>query len=320
MATGVSVVLPVFNARDYVAEALDSLLRQSHEDFELIAVDDGSTDGSGTILDGYAARDLRVRVEHRPHQGLVATLNAGCKLASGRYIARLDADDVALPERFERQVSFLDRHPDVAALGTGITVVAADGRQLRTVSYPSGHSEIARRLAATTPLVHPTVMLRAQPLRDAGGYRSAFTVAQDHDLWLRLAERHRLANLSDPLVEYRLHGNQLTVKHLKAAVMELLAANAATTQRRSQGSDPLDSVSEITMETLASLGVSAEAVSDAVRKYAIGLSRSLRAVGSEDAAAAVLNGVRDHLRFGAASLKIERYRGRAASVKRRARR
>ena len=320
MAPSVSVVLPVFNARDYVGEALKSVLGQSREDFELIVVDDGSTDGSGAILDEYAASDSRVRVDHRPHRGLVPTLNAGCRRATARYIARLDADDVASPERLERQLSFLERHPDVAVLGTGVTVVGADGRQLQTVSYPADHAEIVRRLGATTPIVHPTVMVRAQPLREVGGYRSAFTVAQDHDLWLRLAERHKLANLVDPLVEYRVHETQLTVERLEAAVIEMLAANAAAKSRRSGGRDPLDGVTEIKMETLASLGISAEAVAEAVRQWAIPLSRTLRAVGSEDAADAVLNRVPDHVRFGPLRRRFEHYRGRAARAGRRARR
>lgn len=206
-APKVSVVMPVYNAETYLGEAVDSILNQTFPDFELIAVNDGSPDGSGAILDAFAARDTRVRHVRRENGGVTAALQTGLGVARGNYIARMDSDDIARPERFEKQVKKLDSEPDIVALGTQFLSIDPDGRPLKVIPLPLEHAEIDARLVGEQGLAlcHPSVMMRADVLKTAGGYDTRFPKAQDIELFLRLAEVGRLVNLPDVLMEYRQH-------------------------------------------------------------------------------------------------------------------
>ncbi len=210
----ISVVMPVFNAERFLAQAMESILAQSFREFELIAIDDGCTDASADILNEYA-RDDRLRVFRRSHEALPATLNFGCAMATGKYIARMDADDVALPNRFQRQIEFLDRHPSVAILGTQLERIREDGTPIDVTSVPLAHAEIAANMQNFCCMHHPTVMMRAEALRSLGGYREAFFAAEDHDLWLRASERFELANLPEILLRYRIHTRALSFQKLE---------------------------------------------------------------------------------------------------------
>ena len=207
MTPAVSVVMPVYDAEAYLGLALDSILAQTFLDFELIAVDDGSRDGSRALLERCAARDPRVRVIVRPHAGVSATLNAGLALARGALIARMDADDVAHPERLARQVAHLRAHREIVALGTEVEVIDPQGWPIRTLGVPLDHDAIDTALlrGRGEALVHPVAMFRREALEAVGGYRGAFDHAEDIDLYLRLAERGRLANLPETLLQYRHH-------------------------------------------------------------------------------------------------------------------
>lgn len=202
MRPRISVVMSVYNGERWLREAVDSVLGQTLGDFELLVIDDGSTDTTARILDGY--RDPRVRVIHQPRAGLTVSLNRGIRRAAAPLIARLDADDVALPERFARQVAFLDAHPEVGLLGTGCRDVNQSGAVLGTFRPPEGHSDIRRALIRYNPIVHSSVMMRRRPLETAGLYDETLPVAQDYDLWVRMSRITRLANLPEPLVLRRL--------------------------------------------------------------------------------------------------------------------
>jgi len=197
-----SVVMAVHNAERWVREALDSVLAQTVRDLEVIVIDDGSTDGTGAILD--ACRDPRVRVVHQPRAGLTRSLNRGIHTSTAPLVARLDADDVALPERFARQMAFLDAHPEVGLVGTGCREIAPSGEILGTVRPPADDGAIRRGLIRRNPFVHSSVMLRRAVLEQVGGYDEGLDVAQDYDLWLRMGSVTRMANLPDPLVLRRL--------------------------------------------------------------------------------------------------------------------
>jgi glycosyltransferase involved in cell wall biosynthesis len=201
----ISVLMPVYQAERYLEEAVESILAQSFDDFELLALDDGSTDESPRILAALADRDDRIRVHVAPHAGLVSRLNEGLAQARGTYIARMDADDISYPERFERQIAFLETHPECVAVGTAVDEVDPDGRPIRPLDIRPSHEEIESRLLQGDggALIHASALYRTDALRGVGGYRQGLDGGEDIDLHLRLAECGRLANLPDRLFLYR---------------------------------------------------------------------------------------------------------------------
>ncbi|MBU2994050.1 glycosyltransferase family A protein [Octadecabacter sp. 1_MG-2023] len=237
-----TVMLPVYDAERYLREAMDSILAQSFRDFELIAVDDGSGDKSAEILDGYAAKDSRVRVIRQTNGGVSVGCNAAIDAGSGQYLARMDADDIAWPDRFEKQVSYLDTHPKCVGLGTCFRIVDPEGRLLRVVSAPLTHEEIDARHASGKGLLsicNPSVMMRMDAVRTVGKYDVDFRSAHDIEIFLRLAEVGTLANLPDILFDYRMHmssiGHAGRSKQLNFA---WLAAKMAAQRRGTAFSEP----------------------------------------------------------------------------------
>jgi GT2 family glycosyltransferase len=203
----ITVLLPVYNGQAHLAEAVDSVLAQTQRDFELLVVDDGSTDATPALLAQYVQADARVRVAAQPNAGLVAALNCGLALARGRYVARLDADDVCRPERLARQAAFLDRRPEVLACGSWAHVLGGPARAVWR--YPANDADLRAQVVFETPFCHPAVMVRAEALARHGlAYDPAFREAEDYALWARLAEHGALANLPEVLLEYRVHPAQ----------------------------------------------------------------------------------------------------------------
>jgi len=194
--------MSVHNGAPWVREAVDSILAQTFADLEMIVIDDGSTDGTPEAL--ASIRDPRLRVERRTRQGLTLALNRALELAQAPLLARLDADDLALPERLARQVQFLQAHPDVGLLGTAAREVDPSGRDVAVVRPPVDDDAIRRTLIRANPFVHSSVIVRRSVLDRAGRYDPGFPVAQDYDLWMRLSRVTRLANLPEPLVVRRL--------------------------------------------------------------------------------------------------------------------
>ncbi len=224
-APRVSVLLPVYNAARYVDVALGSIVAQTLTDFEAIVVDDGSTDASREILRRWADRDRRIVLLRRPNGGHTSALNQALGLARGEYLARMDADDVACPQRFAQQVALLDESPEVVAVGGAIELIDPQGRPLVVRHFPVDHAAIdMSNLTGIVQLAHPAVMLRASALREVGGYDPSAEPAEDLELWLRLAEHGRLANVPDVVLQYRLHRNSVSqTRH----VQQVAAARAA---------------------------------------------------------------------------------------------
>jgi hypothetical protein len=251
----VSVVMSVFNGERFLRDAVESILEQRFRGFELIVINDGSTDKSASILDSYQKSDARVRVYHQENRGLIESLNRGCSLARGKYIARMDADDVSVSERVMWQVDFMEAHPQTGVVGGAIEWINAEGKPLGTQRYPAEDSQIKAALLRGCALCHPTVLFRTEVFVWAGGYRSVAVDAEDYDLWLRIAERFQLANLEAVVLKYRIHPNQVSVRKVAQQTLGLLAAQVAASSRRNGLPDPLSSVKEITPETLAAMGV-----------------------------------------------------------------
>jgi glycosyltransferase involved in cell wall biosynthesis len=206
----VSVLMSVHNGAPLVAAAVASVLGQSDGNLELIVVDDGSTDATAEVL--AAVADPRLRVQRQAHTGLTRALNRALAVARGPLVARLDADDVALPERLARQLAFLAAHDEVGLLGTAAREEDPGGGPARIVRPPTTDAALRRALIRANPFVHSSVMVRRELLERAGGYDERLAVAQDYDLWMRLARLTRMANLSDVLVVRRLGARRVSVE------------------------------------------------------------------------------------------------------------
>jgi glycosyltransferase involved in cell wall biosynthesis len=206
----VSVVMAVRNGAAWVAEAIGSVLGQTDGDHELIVVDDGSTDATADLLAGMS--DPRLRVVRQAAAGLTRALNRALGLARADLIARRDADDLALPERLARQRAFLAAHADVGVLGTAAREVDAAGVSVGEVRPPQDDAAIRRALIRANPFVHSSVMARRALLASAGGYDTRVAVAQDYELWMRLAPCTRLANLAEVLVVRRLGAGRVSIE------------------------------------------------------------------------------------------------------------
>jgi glycosyltransferase involved in cell wall biosynthesis len=211
----VSVLMPVYNAERYVTEAVESILAQTFRDFEFLIIDDGSTDRSLSILKRYAERDPRIYLVSRPNRGLVPTLNELIAMARGEFVARIDADDVALPERFERQIAFLRGHPEVVCVGGAVLEIDPAGHELAGVHrHPSHDAGIQEDLLrGCTAIWHPTATMRREAVASVGGYREEMKHCEDLDLWLRLGEIGRLANLEEVVLRYRVHPDSKTERY-----------------------------------------------------------------------------------------------------------
>lgn len=209
----VSVLLPVYNNMPYLPEAAQSILDQTFTDFELIIIDDGSTDRSPQVLREFAQRDPRIRLTLRDHnEGLDAGLIEGVEQARGRYIARMDADDVSLPHRLHRQVEHLESHPEVVLVGSRVMLIDPDGAPICEFARETTHEEIDRaHLELRWPIVHPAIMFRKKEMLEAGGYRRQYESLEDFDLFLRMAERGRLENIPEVLLHYRQHCDSMCV-------------------------------------------------------------------------------------------------------------
>ncbi len=202
--------MPVYNGERYLVDAVASILSQTTNDLELVCINDGSDDRSPQILEWFATQDSRIRVVHQPNCGIVDALNAGCAAARAPLICRMDCDDVALPDRLERQANFMRHNPDCTVVGGAILEIDADSDPLTISRLPQTHAEIIDNLLhRRAGHFHPTTMIRAADIEAVAGYRREFQWVEDHDLWLRLAQRGRLANLPEPVLCYRQHATSV---------------------------------------------------------------------------------------------------------------
>lgn len=232
-APSVSVLMPVFNADRYLADAIDSVLAQTFGDFEFMILDDGSSDGSLEIIERYAARDSRIRVISRENRGLVESLNELARAAGGQYLARMDADDICFRDRFEKQVAYLDAHPDCVVVGGWAIMVDEDCRPIVPLKPPLDHDGIdSGNLSGRTSFIHPSVLIRRSAFLQAGLYDLRYPHAEDKELWLRMAEIGRLANLPEYCLRYRVHMQSVSSQNQEVQNENCRQASAEAAARR----------------------------------------------------------------------------------------
>lgn len=228
----VSVLMPCHNAADTLSEALDSLANQSLSDYELIAVDDGSTDATPDLLCAAAARDHRIRVISQPHRGIITALNVGLKACTGNYIARMDADDRSHPDRLARQIAYLDEHPETAVVGCRVRGYPIDAVRQGFLIYIEwqnsllSNDDIRREIFVESPLAHPSVAFRPEWVERVGGYQDRGW-AEDYDLWLRLyLEGAGFAKIREVLLDWRERPERLTRLDSRYSLENFLRAKA----------------------------------------------------------------------------------------------
>lgn len=300
----ISVLLPAYNCASTLAEAAQSILSQTERDFELIIVNDGSTDGTGDVLAALSAEDARVRAVHQANGGIVKALNAGLALARGEFVARMDADDRSHPERFASQVAHLRAHPDCVCVGTLFRLMDAQG-QITSVQKPIRNfrqTDLRQLPPHIATLPHPSIMLRREVLQRIGGYRQGFSHAEDADLFLRLAEVGQLGVVQRPLLDYRIHDGSLSSTHFERQVDSAMRAWLCAllrSQHRPEPSDPagLD-LSEAATLALFNDPVLALAV-PLLRRYRLAEALHMR-LGQGEAMRAMLGLLREWLRHVAA--------------------
>ena len=209
MVPKVTVLMTVYNGLPYLGEAIASILEQTFKDFEFLIIDDASTDGSRSLIESYT--DARIRlICNEKNMGQTSSLNKGLHLAIGEYVARLDQDDIALPERLEKQVSYMVQHPQVVLLGTWCEFIDEVGNHVRYYRPPTSHQAIVDAFAIRNPFAHPSIMFRRAPVQEMGGYPADYPFGQDLALWQRLGYQYRVANLPEELVQIRVHSGQAT--------------------------------------------------------------------------------------------------------------
>lgn len=207
----VSVVMPAYNAEKYIRQAIESILNQTYKDFEFIIINDGSTDKTKEIVLSYVDSRI-VYLENEKNSGIVVTLNKGLDYATGEYIARMDADDVAVNSRLEKQVKYLDRNKNIGVLGTSICIFGEGIKEQKRV-FTTDVKQLKAELIFNSCIAHPTVMIRRKVLQNYNlKYDSEFAGAEDYCLWWNIAKVSNIATLPDALLNYRIHSSQITKK------------------------------------------------------------------------------------------------------------
>jgi GT2 family glycosyltransferase len=216
----VSVVTSVYNGEAYLEECVNSILNQTFQDFEYIILDNGSTDSTPEILDGYT--DSRIRIVHQENLGIAGSLNKGVDLSNGDLILRLDADDYSIPKRLEKQLTFMDRHPEIVLCGSRFKVLLGNETFDQTIDFIEENAVIRKTMVCFNPFAHSTVIYRKKAFIESGGYNKKFKYSQDYDLWLRLLECGEAHILKDILTTIRLSAQSGSNENRKAMKLEAL--------------------------------------------------------------------------------------------------
>jgi glycosyltransferase involved in cell wall biosynthesis len=239
----ISVIMPVYNAECFVADALHSILRQSFSDFECIVINDGSTDGTKKILEDIAISDSRIKLIQHEKRGLVATLNEGLTTARASLIARMDADDISLPDRLHIQWRKMKKEKNIILSGCAVRYMSPDGRLGRKAFFPRSEG-ISTHLYWGSPFSHPTVIFRRDSVLSVGGYREVFTFCEDYDLWLRIHKLGKMDNIPVILYYYRLHEQSVSRQNIHPQRKNTLITQALWLAEKISGDTGYANISE----------------------------------------------------------------------------
>lgn len=222
----VSILMSVYNAADTISSTIQSILQQSSRDYECIIINDGSSDRTAEILEQFRAKDPRIIVLSQQQKGLAAALNRGLFVARGKYIVRQDADDISLPDRFEKQLAYIERtRCDI--VGSYSYLINEKGNILKIDKRPDTHEAIARRLLIANCILHPTVMFKKESVLRIGGYNEEYEFSQDYDLYLRgLRAGLKYGCIPEPLVKIRHRSGASSVKNRRRQLLFALSAQA----------------------------------------------------------------------------------------------
>lgn len=219
----ISVVMPAYNAERYISEAIESILKQSFKDFELIIIDDCSTDKTPEIIQKYSKQDPRIKTyRNETNMKLAKTLNTGIKHANGKYIARMDADDVSLPNRLEIQKTFMEKHPYVGILGGGMVIMNQNGEKISKRSYHRDDPSIRKHMFRFSPFCHPAVIIRKEAFDKTQGYKHEYNPAEDYEFYFQLGRFCEFANTDSELLRYRVVEGSMTTGKLKKMEIETI--------------------------------------------------------------------------------------------------
>ena len=206
----ISVIIPVFNAEKYLKSSIDSILNQTEKDIEIIVINDGSTDNSLEILNNLQKLDSRIKVISRENRGVIESLNEAIKNSSGKYIARMDADDISFKDRLEKQFNYMEKN-NLDLCGTSAITINEKGEEIGKIIRPENKKEIMKFTILHNPFIHPSVMFRREIVEKIGLYKK-FKHAEDYEFWTRIVFKYNVANIQEPLLYYRIHENQITKK------------------------------------------------------------------------------------------------------------
>lgn len=222
----VSVLMEVSFGIDFLRLATESILRQTFTDFEFIIVANAPKDGILKVLQDFQAQDSRISIlTIQDHVTLAEAMNQAFALSHGEYIARMDADDIAFPDRLQKEVNFLDHHSEVGLVGGQAVVIDKDGRETgENLLYPLDQGSIFSMLIKTNPFCHPSVMMRRSVLEKVGGYDTVVVRAQDYHLWFKVIKQTRVANLPEALLRYRISGASASVRQRRISYRSMLSA------------------------------------------------------------------------------------------------
>jgi glycosyltransferase involved in cell wall biosynthesis len=208
----ISVITPVYNRAKYLPECINSILSQSYENFEFIIIDDKSTDGTNEIIKNYASKDSRIIVlKNDKNIGATISFNRGLGISKGKYIARMDSDDISLPKRFEKQISIFQFWSNLDVLGTGAILIDQNGNTIGKKQFASNYEEIKKTLNFGVPVFDPSVMIKSNLLKESGGFDERLAPADDYHLWLTLFKKKKtISNINEYLIKYRIHDSNLS--------------------------------------------------------------------------------------------------------------
>ena len=241
MITAVSVLMSVFNGERWLAESIDSVLNQTFRDFEFIIVNDGSTDRSLEIINKFSQLDSRIKVFDKINTGLSDSLNYGIARSSSEWIARIDADDIWIPHKLERQINLIRTDQDIVLIASSFLLIDENGARGKEYHYPVKHAELVQRLIRRTHFPHSSALYRTKIVRELGGYRNKLKRSEDLDLWLKLSERGKIGCIDQPLVLIRKHIDQIS--HDSGGFRQLNDAHSSIVSywiRQLHQPDPLD--------------------------------------------------------------------------------